>query len=55
MPVLRAHASVMTKTFLSGAQHLGTLRFFQFKFEVQCEMDENKQKEAGMGPYLKIS
>ena len=30
-----------------------TLRFFQSKFKLQCEKEENKQKEAGVGPYFK--
>ena len=38
--------------FDSQAQHL---RFFQLIFELRLEKDENKQKEVGIGPYLKKS
>ena len=30
-----------------------TLSFFQFKFELWCEKNENLQKEAGIGPFKK--
>ena len=30
-----------------------TLRFFQFEFGLKCEKDENKRKEATIGPHLK--
>ena len=36
---------------MSQAQHL---RFFKFMFELGCEKDENKQKEALTGPYLDV-
>ena len=35
--------------FESQAVHLC---FFQFVIDLWCEKDENKQKEAGIGPYF---
>ena len=32
-----------------------THHFFQFKFELECEKDENKQEEAEIGPFYKTS
>ena len=42
--------------FKSQAHHLRFFQFILFKylsFELECEKNENKQKEAGIGPFFK--
>ena len=50
---IRLHLPSCHPGFESQAQHLS---FYQFKFELcHVEKDKNKQKEAGIGPFLTVS